>query len=117
MNVKNFINYIPMTSISAATFTGSYQLINSTGVSDPCIIYKIVNNSTVDVTISLNGTVAHDFIPTLSASVYDPQAGRQPGSELALLARGQKIYVKGSAGTGSVYLVGIMSPASTTSGV
>ncbi len=106
-----------MTSIASSTFTGSYQAINSTGTTEPCIIYKIVNNSTVDVTISLDGTNDHDFVPTASACVYDNNAGRQPINELALLAKGQVVYVKGSAGTGSVYLVGIMNPSFNPAGL
>lgn len=115
MNVKSFINYIPMVSIDSSTFSGSYQALTAT--TEPCIIYKIINNSTMDVTISLNGLTDHDFIPTMSGAVYDNQAGSQPGNKDALLAKNQVFYVKGSAGTGSVYLVGIMQPSSNPAGL
>jgi len=115
MNVKSYIRYIPMVSIDSATFTGSYQALTAT--SDPCIIYKIVNNSTMDVTVSMNGTTDHDFIPTKTGAVYDNQAGSQPSNKDALLKKGQVFYVKGSAGVGSVYLVGIEQPSSNPAGL
>ena len=87
MNVKSYINYIPMVSFNTASLSSSYQALTAT--SDSCIIYKIVNNSTVDVTVSLNGTTDHDFIPSRSASVYDNQAGSQPGNKDALVKKGQ----------------------------
>lgn len=107
MSVKNSMYYIPMTSIDSATFTGSYQLINTGGTTLPCFSFKIVNNSTVDVTVSINGTTDHDYIPTKSAQIYDLQTNKQPQNDMCQLAQGTKVYVKGSAGTGSVYLVGL----------
>lgn len=107
MSVKNSMTYIPMTSIDSATFTGAYQVINTNGTTLPCFIYKIVNNSTVDVTVSVNGTTDHDYVPTKTAQVYDLQANKRPQNDMCLLAKGTKVYVKGSAGTGLVYLVGL----------
>lgn len=106
MSVKNSMYYIPMTSIDSATFTGAYQAINA-GTTQPCFAFKIINNSTVDVTISLDGTTDHDYIPSKSAQIYDLQTNKQPQNDMCLLVQGTKVYVKSSAGTGSVYLVGL----------
>ncbi len=104
------MDYIPMTSISSTTFTGSYQAINSTGTTQTCFVYKIVNNSTVDVTVSLDGTTDHDFYPSKSAGVLDLQTNKSPQNDSNSLPKGKIVYVKGSAGTGSVYLVGLYQP-------
>ena len=107
MSVKNSMAYIPMTSINSSTFTGAYQVINTNGTTSPCFAFKIVNNSTVDVTVSINGTTDHDYIITKTAQIYDLQTNKQPQNDACLLAKGTKVYVKGSAGTGSIYLIGL----------
>lgn len=111
MDVRYSMYYIPMTSIASSTFTGAYQLLNSTGTTEPCFSYKLINNSNEDVTVSLDGTTDHDFIPAHSACILDVQTNAQPMNNCNLLAKGVHVYVKGIAGTGSVYLVGYMNPS------
>ena len=110
MAVKNIIKAIPLTSINSATFTGAYQAINPLGLPNACTFIKIVNNSTVDVTVSYDGTNDHDFIQTNSAVQFPFQANAQPSNWAAILAQGTIIYVKGAAGANSVYLVGYFNP-------
>jgi len=101
--------YIPLTGLDSAAFTGAYQAIN-TGTPQPCFIYKIINNSTVDVTISLNGVTDMDFIPSKSAVLYDLQTNKQPNNEMCTLAQGTIFYAKGAAGVGLIKLVGLYQP-------
>jgi hypothetical protein len=110
MSVKNSMQFIPLTSIDSATFTGSYQAINSTGTPFPCFAFKLVNNSTKDVTVSYDGTNDHDYVPTATAVIYDLMTNKQPQNDYCALKHGTIVYVKGSAGTGSVYLVGLYQP-------
>ena len=109
-SVKNYVYPIPMTSIDSATFSGSYQAINSTGIPQSCFLLKVVNNSNQLVTISWNGTTDHDIAPSTSAYVYDYQTNKQPNNDMALAQKGQIIYAKGTAGVGLVYLVGFYNP-------
>ena len=88
-------------SIDSATFTGSYQALG-TPLVNPSYILKMVNNSTVLVTVSINGTTDIDICPANSFWLYDEDEGNQ---EHVAMPAGTQIYVKGSAGTGSVYLV------------
>ena len=106
MSVKNSVSFIPLTNIDSATFTGAFQAIN-VGTPQSCFTFKIVNNSSVDITISLDGSTAHDFLPLKTAQIYDLQTNKQPQNDMCLLAQKSIVYVKGAAGIGSVYLIGL----------
>ena len=96
------ITWEPLRSIDSSTFTGSYQAIG-TPLKFPSVIAKLVNNSTVLVTISIDGSTDIDVAPANSFWLYDENI---PGGDLVhALPAGTQFYVKGSAGTGSVYLV------------
>lgn len=88
-------------SIDSATFTGSYQALG-TPLQHPSYILKLVNNSTSLVTISIDGTTDIDVAPAGSFWLYDEDEGN---SSHESIPAGTQIFVKGSAGTGSVYLV------------
>ncbi len=87
-------------SIDSATFTGVNQALG-TPLLQPSYILKLVNNSTVLVTISIDGINDIDVAPANSFWLYDEYKGIVRES----LPQGTQIYVRGSAGTGSVYLV------------
>lgn len=106
MNVKNFMSYIPRTSIDSSALTSSYQPINPNGTSGSCWTFDIINNSTSDIDVSFNGSTDHDFIPANSIKIIDIQTNSQPNNDINLMKKGQIVYVKGSAGTGIIYLVG-----------
>ena len=87
-------------SIDSSTFTGSYQALG-TPLANPSYICKLVNNSTVLVTISIDGTNDVDVAPANSFWLYDEDVTANHEG----LPAGTQIYVKGSAGTGLIYLV------------
>lgn len=90
-------------SIDSATFTGSYQNLG-TPLENPSYICKLVNNSTVLVTISIDGINDMDVAPANSFWLYDEgKVGLNSG--YPALPAGTQIMVKAAAGTGSVYLV------------
>lgn len=111
MAVKNSVLPIPLTSIDSATFTGAYQLLSgAAGITNPCIMLHIVNNANVSITISYDGTHDHDFLLANTDRVLNFQNNSQPNNWIASLAQGTKVYVKGAAGAGSVYLSGWYQP-------
>jgi len=90
-------------SIDSATLTGSYQALG-TPLEHPGYIVKLVNNSTMLVTISIDGINDVDVAPANSFWLYDEgKAGLN--SAYPALPEGTQIMVKGTAGVGSVYLV------------
>lgn len=96
--------YEPLRSIDSATFTGSYQALG-TPLANPASLVKLVNNSTVLVTVSVDGTTDVDVAPASSFFLYDVTSDSPHESESVYYEKGRQYYVKGSAGTGSVYLV------------
>ncbi len=97
------ITWETLRSIDSTTFTGSYQAIG-TPLINPSYILKLVNNSTVLVTISIDGTTDIDVAPAGSFWLYD-EGKVGPSSNIPAIPQGTQIYVKGSAGSGSVYLI------------
>ena|ERR1044071_9503609 len=87
-------------SIDSATFTGSYRALG-TPLAHPSYICKLVNNSLVLITISIDGTNDIDVAPAGSFWLYD----EYKGISREALPSGTQFYVKGSASTGLVYLV------------
>src|SRR6267142_6096371 len=107
MAYQNKVLPIPLTSIDSSTFTGAYQLLSGAGgITHACIMLHIANNSNVSVTISYDGTNDHDFLLANSQRELDFQTNANPQNYAASLAQGTKVYVKGAAGVGSVYLSG-----------
>jgi len=91
-------------SIDSATFTGSYMELGDP-LANPSYILKLVNNSTVLVTISIDGINDVDIAPAGSFWLYDESKYISGIGPLIALPKGTQVFVKGSAGTGSVYLV------------
>ena len=91
-------------TIDSATFTGLKQAVG-TPLEHPSYILKLVNNSTVLVTISVDGVNDVDVAPASSFWLYDEgKVGVNSG--FPAVPKGTQIYVTGAvAGTGLVYLV------------
>lgn len=95
--------YETLRSIDSATFTGSYQALG-TATLHPASIVKVVNNSSVLVTISIDGTTDCDILPANSFFLYD-YTTNSPRSNSVYDPQGTQYFVKGVASTGLVYLV------------
>ena len=92
-------------SFSVADLTGALDFypINVLGLIDPCCNIRIINNSSVNIFISYDGIVAHDFIPyeyVLNVNI------RSSTDSDVKFSRGKIIYVSGTLGKGYVYLAG-----------
>src|ERR1051326_6499001 len=96
------ITYDTIRSRDSATFTGSYQTLGSV-FTHPASIIKIVNNSNVLVTVSINGTNDHDILPPNSFFLYDETAN-SPHTENIYMRSGTQFYVKGSAEIGRAHV-------------
>ena len=102
------IQWETLRSVDSSTLSTSYVALG-TALLYPSYILKLVNNSTILVTISINGTTDIDIAPAGSFFLYDESkyiAGIGPGAPS--IPAGTQIYVKsstGSGGTGLIYLV------------
>jgi hypothetical protein len=98
------LRYENLRSIDSSTFTGSYQTLG-TPLLYPASIVKLINNSTVLVTISTDGINDMDVAPASSFFVYDITTNEPNSSNALFVPEGTQYLVKGAAGTGLVYLV------------
>lgn len=90
-------------SRAASTFSGSYQTLGAV-MANPIRIFKITNNTNVDVTVSYDGgSTDHEFLPTGSFLLIDVTSDRVADCEF-VLAKGVQVSVKAATGTGSIYL-------------
>jgi hypothetical protein len=94
------INWELLRTLNSATLSGSFVTLGSP-LLFASYICKLVNNSTVLVTISIDGVNAIDVAPAGSFWVYDEDKTQSHEG----LPAGTQIYVNGSAGTGNIYLV------------
>jgi len=92
--------------LDAATLGASYVAVGGP-LLHPAYILKLVNNSDVLVTISIDGDTDVDVAPANSFWLYDEGKVGQSAAFPAM-PQGTQIYVLSStaaAGTGSIYLV------------
>jgi hypothetical protein len=59
----------------------------------------------VDADVSIDGITDHDIVPGMSFTLYDYTANSPITDDAIYRKLGTQYYVKGTAGTGSVYLV------------
>jgi hypothetical protein len=101
MGFTNRITWETLRSVDSATLTGVYVPIGGP-LLHQSYIFKMVNNSSVLVTVSIDGLTDIDVLPAGSFFLYDESEGNQAQPSLPA---GTQIYIKGPVGTGLVYLV------------
>lgn len=101
---QNKVKAVTRTSLAGMSLSGTYQAINTSGLGEACFMIRLVNTTNGAVDVSYDGTNDHDVIPLTSYIEVSGQTNAQPQGWTAVFAKGQKIYVKGSAAAGSVYL-------------
>ena len=112
MNYSTTIYPLELQTIDSSTFTGSYQALGS-AFSAPVRILKISNNSDKNITISWDGSTDHDFVPAQSFVLYDFGTQRGNAAPAMDAAKGIQISVKGTTGTGLVYLAAFAATTPT----
>lgn len=103
MSYTTRIAWEPLRTIDSATFVGT-RVALGTPLVHPSYILKLVNNSTVLVTISIDGVEDVDVAPANSFWLYD-EGKVGLSSAFPAMPAGTQIYVNGTVGTGNVYLV------------
>lgn len=98
---KDQINWETLRSIDSATLTGVYLPLGSP-LLHPSYIFKMINNSSVLVTVSIDGVNDIDVLPAGSFFLYDEGKGLRV--DQLSLQKGTQVFVKGAAGVGLIYL-------------
>lgn len=102
---SDIVKAITMSSFNSATLNGAYQVLDAS-LEQACFLISFINNSDVPVTISYDGTNAHDYVRAGSTRDLNFQANNRPGNHKALLKKGTPVFIKGIAGTGYIFLAG-----------
>lgn len=103
---QNSVKPLVLTNISSTTVGGTYAAINASGFEHAPFFIRIINHSDKDITVSYNGVDDHEFVITGSVFELSSQTNSQPNAQVALLPKKTVVYVKGTAGTGTIYLSG-----------
>jgi len=101
-SVKPFI----LSSILSSAVTALYAPLNGTGFIQAPFFIRIVNASSAAITISYDGVNDNEYIPANSVFELPSQTNSQPGAHIALFPKLTVVYLKGTAGTGNIYLSG-----------
>lgn len=102
MSYTQKVSWELLRSINSTGFNGTFQPVGGP-LLHPSVLLKMVNNSGVLVTISIDGVNAYDVCPAGSFWLYDELKIGIPNSQF--VPAGTQIFVNGTASTGLVYLV------------
>lgn len=87
-------------TFNSASLTGGYDLIG-TPLQHSAYKIKMVNLSDKTVTVSIDGASDIDVCPTMGFWLYDESSTQNYEG----IPAGTQFFVKGTAGTGNIYLV------------
>lgn len=97
---------IPLSTFNSANLLNTFQVINSAGLPFPCFLVRIVNAATTAITISYDGITDNEYLAANTAFDLPLQTNAQPNNKVCLIPAFTKIYVRGTAGAGTIALSG-----------
>ena len=106
----NRIKALILKSVASSAVTGTYAALNPLGAEGACFMLRIANLSDTAVTVSYDGTNDNEVVLDNETLNISTNSLGVPAGRVALFPIGQKVYVKGSAGTGTIYLSGYYQP-------
>lgn len=109
MALKNVIQAVALSTVDTSTFMAAFVPF-SAPLPAPCVIIRLINASTVPVTISYDGVTAHDRVLSGAAVQLYFQTNSGPNNFAAAFAQGTQVYAFGAAGVGLVYLAAYYQP-------
>lgn len=99
---KNVVQIATLATFSSASLSVSYQAVNSGGLPAGCFLVRIINAASTAITISYDGTTDHEFVGANSFLELNLQSNSQPNGFIANMKKGTVVYVKGTAGAGTI---------------
>lgn len=108
---KSYALPVKMAIFASSGMGASYAAMTAVGgMPNGVFMLVFINNTSQDVTISLDGTNDAFYVPTMSEQVFDLQTNSSPNNWQCCLQKGTVIYGKGTAGTGNFYISGWYQP-------
>jgi len=107
MAAKGSVLPLTLSTFAAGSLTTSFKAMNSSGITNSCILIRLVNDTNKDLTVSFDGVTSHDFVPAGTVLQLPFQSNLALSSGVAQLKKGTVVYIKSDAsGTGNAYLSG-----------
>lgn len=103
---QNSVKPLLLSKMLSSAVTALYAPLNGIGFAQPPFFIRINNASSTAITVSYNGIDDHEFIPANSIFELPSQANSQPNAQVALFPKNTIVFIKGTAGTGTIYLSG-----------
>ncbi len=97
---------IGLSTFDSSHLTAPFLVLNTDGLDETCFYIRIVNDATTAVTISWDGTNDHEYLAPHTMWELNAQQNARPQSEMCNVNKGQKFYVAGTAGVGTITLSG-----------
>jgi len=110
MAYQNCLRAIPLSTLNAAALGAAYQEVNTGGLDYSCVLLRINNGGNTAITISFDGTTDHEYLTAGQDLLINSQTNSSPNNYACQFKRGTIIYVKGTAGAGTISLSGYYQP-------
>src|SRR6185369_1385282 len=91
-------------SLAAGSISVTYATVGG-AFTHAMRLFKIVNNTDGDLTVSFDGGNDNDFIPAGGFTLYDCTTNKTGSNSTFVFQNGTQVFVKGTPSTGSVYVV------------
>lgn len=99
---RNSCKALTLATFDSAALTSSFKVVNTDGFLYPPFFIRIVNGGSTAITVSYDGTNANEYIPANKEFELPTQQNGQPNAWVCKFPAGTKVYVKGTAGTGTI---------------
>ena len=105
---KNSVSFIPLTTLNAANLNAvTWRIINPTGLPKACFEIIVINNSNTAIELSTDEATQMVYMAPSSQLVFNIQANAGPASWISKFAAGTFFYARGTAGVGTIALMGL----------
>lgn len=112
MAYKNAVKAIPLSTFDSASVSSSYQAVNTNGLPNSCYMLRIVNDSDKAITVSYDGSTAQEYVAAnTTAQLEGVLNNGTPYAQGGIFPLGLIVYIKGTAGTGTIALSGYYQPS------
>ena len=111
MSVKNIVKAQPISTVNAANLLANAYLAMNAGFPDAIFMIRILNASNTNVFVSYDAINDNDFVPSGNGILeLNFQSNAQPNNFVTLLSKGTRVYLRATAGVGSIFLAAYYQP-------
>ena len=103
---QDSVKAFPLSSLASASVTANYAALNPNGFPAAPFYFRIVNASNMAITVSYDGVTDNEVVLANSVFPLESQTNSQPNARVALFPKLTVVYIKGTAGAGTIYLSG-----------